>query len=157
MISKEQLEIIAREKCPKAAEILGLELKKVRYYKRRINEGHIQVLKIKQSPSKPHKWTTQEDKILMEKLNIDSIQEAVVVLKIPKKEVKRRCVLILQKQKAKLPILDILKKFPNMLPGQIQQMKYIYEYSPQSALKYCQAIQNYNDRYIPDEEQTNCF
>jgi hypothetical protein len=107
MISKEQLEIIAREKCPKAAKILGIELSKVRYYRRRIVEGHIDI-------------------------------------KTPKKEERK-------------PLSSILIQFPNLLPGQIQQMKNIYEYSPQSALKYCQVIQSYNDKYISDEEQVNCF
>lgn len=58
---------------------------------------------------------------------------------------------MLKKEKVKLPILDILIQFPDMLPGQIKQAKSIYEYSPQSALRYCQIIQTYNDKYIPDE------
>jgi hypothetical protein len=42
-----------------------------------------------------------------------------------------------------------------MLPGQIKQAKSIYEYSPQSALRYCQVIKDYDKKYVPNEEQIN--
>lgn len=157
MISIEQLEIIAREKCPKAAKILGIELQKVRYYKRRIREGHIDIKTPKKEKRKPHKWTPNEDSILIKEISNNSIQQAVNVLQIPKAEIEKRFNFLLKIEKIKLPVLSILIQFPNLLPGQIQQMKNIYEYSPQSALKYCQVIQSYNDKYISDEEQVNCF
>ena len=46
----------------------------------------------------------------------------------------------------KLVLEDIIKKFPNMNNGQIQQMESIYAYSPKSAIRYCQVIQDYINR-----------
>jgi hypothetical protein len=46
----------------------------------------------------------------------------------------------------KLVLKDIVKMFPNMNNGQIQQMESIYAYSPKSAIRYCQVIQDYINR-----------
>jgi hypothetical protein len=151
MISKEQLEIIAREKCPKAARILGIELKKVRYYRRRIVEGHINIVVPKRELTTPRKWTTEEDRTLMKEIENSHIAQVGIALKRTKEDIEKRLSLMLKKEKVKLPILEILIQFPDMLPSQVEQMKSIYEYSPQSALRYCQIIQTYNDKYIPDE------
>lgn len=151
MIGKEQLEIIAREKCPKAAKILGIELKKVRYYRRRIVEGHINIVVPKRELTTPRKWTTEEDRTLMKEIENSHIAQVGIALKRTKEDIEKRLSLILKKEKVKLPILEILMQFPDMLPSQVEQMKSIYEYSPQSALRYCQIIQTYNDKYIPDE------
>jgi hypothetical protein len=151
MISKEQLEIIAREKCPKAAKILGIELKKVRYYRRRIVEGHINIVVPKRELTTPRKWTTEEDRTLMKEIENSHIAQVGIALKRTKEDIEKRLSLMLKKEKVKLPILEILIQFPDMLPSQVEQMKSIYEYSPQSALRYCQIIQTYNDKYIPDE------
>jgi hypothetical protein len=151
MISKEQLEIIAREKCPKAAKILGIELKKVRYYRRRIVEGHINIVVPKRELTTPRKWTTEEDRTLMKEIENSHIAQVGIALKRTKEDIEKRLSLMLKKEKVKLPILEILMQFPGMLPSQVEQMKSIYEYSPQSALRYCQIIQTYNDKYIPDE------
>jgi len=151
MIGKEQLEIIAREKCPKDAKILGIELSKVRYYRRRIVEGHINIVVPKRELTTPRKWTIEEDRTLMKEIENTCVAQAAIVLKRTRKDVQERFNLMLKKEKVKLPILEILIQFPDMLPSQVEQMKSIYEYSPQSALKYCQIIQTYNDKYIPDE------
>jgi hypothetical protein len=151
MISKEQLEIIAREKCPKAARILGIELSKVRYYRRRIVEGHINIVVPKRELNTSRKWTTEEDRTLMKEIENSHIAQVGIALKRTKEDVEKRLSLMLKKEKVKLPILEILIQFPDMLPSQVDQMKSIYEYSPQSALRYCQIIQTYNDKYIPDE------
>lgn len=151
MIGKEQLEIIAREKCPKAAKILGIELKKVRYYRRRIVEGHINIVVPKRELTTPKKWTTEEDRTLMKEIENSHIAQVGIALKRTKEDIEKRLSLMLKKEKVKLPILEILIQFPDMLPSQVEQMKSIYEYSPQSALRYCQIIQTYNDKYIPDE------
>jgi hypothetical protein len=151
MIGKEQLEIIAREKCPKAAKILGIELKKVRYYRRRIVEGHINIVVPKRELTTPRKWTTEEDRTLMKEIENSHIAQVGIALKRTKEDIEKRLSLMLKKEKVKLPILEILIQFPDMLPSQVEQMKSIYEYSPQSALRYCQIIQTYNDKYIPDE------
>jgi hypothetical protein len=151
MIGKEQLEIIAREKCPKAAKILGIELSKVRYYRRRIVEGHINIVVPKRELTTPKKWTTEEDRTLMKEIENSHIAQVGIALKRTKEDIEKRLSLILKKEKVKLPILEILMQFPDMLPSQVEQMKSIYEYSPQSALRYCQIIQTYNDKYIPDE------
>jgi len=151
MIGKEQLEIIAREKCPKAAKILGIELKKVRYYRRRIVEGHINIVVPKRELTTPRKWTTEEDRTLMKEIENSHIAQVGIALKRTKEDIEKRLSLMLKKEKVKLPILEILMQFPDMLPSQVEQMKSIYEYSPQSALRYCQVIQTYNDKYIPDE------
>lgn len=151
MISKEQLEIIAREKCPKAARILGIELSKVRYYRRRIVEGHINIVVPKRELNTSRKWTTEEDRTLMKEIENSHIAQVGIALKRTKEDVEKRLSLMLKKEKVKLPILEILIQFPDMLPSQVEQMKSIYEYSPQSALRYCQIIQTYNDKYIPDE------
>lgn len=151
MIGKEQLEIIAREKCPKAAKILGIELSKVRYYRRRIVEGHINIVVPKRELTTPRKWTTEEDRTLMKEIENSHIAQVGIALKRTKEDIEKRLSLILKKEKVKLPILEILMQFPDMLPSQVEQMKSIYEYSPQSALRYCQIIQTYNDKYIPDE------
>lgn len=151
MIGKEQLEIIAREKCPKAAKILGIELKKVRYYRRRIVEGHINIVVPKRELTTPRKWTTEEDRTLMKEIENSHIAQVGIALKRTKEDIEKRLSLMLKKEKVKLPILEILMQFPDMLPSQVEQMKSIYEYSPQSALRYCQIIQTYNDKYIPDE------
>jgi hypothetical protein len=151
MIGKEQLEIIAREKCPKAAKILGIELSKVRYYRRRIVEGHINIVVPKRELTTPRKWTTEEDRTLMKEIENTCVVQAAIVLKRTREDVEKRLSLMLKKEKIKLPILEILMQFPGMLPSQVEQMKSIYEYSPQSALRYCQIIQTYNDKYIPDE------
>lgn len=151
MIGKEQLEIIAREKCPKAAKILGIELSKVRYYRRRIVEGHINIVVPKRELTTPRKWTIEEDRTLMKEIENSHIAQVGIALKRTKEDIEKRLSLILKKEKVKLPILEILMQFPDMLPSQVEQMKSIYEYSPQSALRYCQIIQTYNDKYIPDE------
>lgn len=151
MIGKEQLEIIAREKCPKAAKILGIELSKVRYYRRRIVEGHINIVVPKRELTTPKKWTTEEDRTLMKEIENSHIAQVGIALKRTKEDIEKRLSLMLKKEKVKLPILEILMQFPDMLPSQVEQMKSIYEYSPQSALRYCQIIQTYNDKYIPDE------
>jgi len=151
MISKRKLKIIAREKCPKAAKILGIELSKVRYYRRRIVEGHINIVVPKRELTTPRKWTTEEDRTLMKEIENSHIAQVAMVLKRTRKDVQERFNLMLKKEKVKLPILEILIQFPDMLPSQIKQAKSIYEYSPQSALRYCQVIQTYNDKYIPDE------
>lgn len=151
MIGKEQLEIIAREKCPKAAKILGIELSKVRYYRRRIVEGHINIVVPKRELTTPRKWTTEEDRTLMKEIENSHIAQVGIALKRTKEDIEKRLSLMLKKEKVKLPILEILMQFPDMLPSQVEQMKSIYEYSPQSALRYCQIIQTYNDKYIPDE------
>lgn len=151
MIGKEQLEIIAREKCPKAAKILGIELSKVRYYRRRIVEGHINIVVPKRELTTPRKWTTEEDRTLMKEIENSHIAQVGIALKRTKEDIEKRLSLMLKKEKVKLPILEILIQFPDMLPSQVEQMKSIYEYSPQSALRYCQIIQTYNDKYIPDE------
>jgi hypothetical protein len=155
MISKEQLEIIAREKCPKAAKILGIELKKVRYYRRRIVEGHINIVVPKRELTTPRRWTTEEDRTLMKEIENSHIAQVAMVLKRTRKDVQERFNLMLKKEKVKLPILDILIQFPDMLPSQVEQMKSIYEYSPQSALRYCQIIKDYDKKYVPNEEQIN--
>jgi len=151
MISKRELKIIAREKCPKAAKILGIELSKVRYYRRRIVEGHINIVVPKRELTTPRKWTIEEDRTLMKEIENTCVVQAAIVLKRTRKDVRERFNLMLKKEKVKLPILEILMQFPGMLPSQVEQMKSIYEYSPQSALRYCQIIQTYNDKYIPDE------
>jgi hypothetical protein len=151
MITKRELKIIAREKCPKAAKILGIELSKVRYYRRRIVEGHINIVVPKRELTTPRKWTIEEDRTLMKEIENTCVVQAAIVLKRTRKDVRERFNLMLKKEKVKLPILEILMQFPDMLPSQVEQMKSIYEYSPQSALRYCQIIQTYNDKYIPDE------
>lgn len=160
MITRKELEIIAREKCPKAAKILGIELSKVRYYRRRIVEGHINIVVPKREIIAPRKWTAEEDRILMKEIENSHIIQVGIVLKRTREDVEKRLSLILKKEKVKLPILDILIQFPDMLPSQIKQAKSIYNYSPQSALRYCQAIEDYRQSLMKDAdngEQINSF
>ena len=160
MITRKELEIIAREKCPKAAKILGIELSKVRYYRRRIVEGHINIVVPKREIIAPRKWTAEEDRILMKEIENSHIIQAAIVLERTREDAEKRLSLILKKEKVKLPILDILIQFPDMLPGQIKQAKSIYNYSPQSALRYCQAIEEHRQLLMKDAdngEQINSF
>lgn len=54
-----------------------------------------------------------------------------------------------------LVLEDIIKMFPNMNNGQIEQMKSIYAYSPKSAIRYCQIIQNYINKKRNGKNNTN--
>lgn len=162
MPTEEALRIIALEKDSKAAKILGLKIEKVRYYKRRIREGHIKLfLPAKQrNASLKHKpWTPKEDRILKRNIVGSSIRSMTKILHRTKEEIQARLDLLLDRQKAKLPIIDILISFPDMSSEQIQQMKMIYAYSPKSALRYCKAIQKYRQslKDANDTEQINSF
>lgn len=161
MINEEQLEIIAKERCPKAAQILGIDLQKVRYLKRRILEGHIKTqIVLSEKANRFKQWTIEDDHTLLKEFEKNSVAQAAIVLKRTRKEIKERLDLVLQKEKDKLPIINILLSFPTMLPGQIQQMKDIYTYSPKSALRYCEAIEKHRQSLIKDTnnaEQIDSF
>jgi hypothetical protein len=151
MIDEKQLEIIAKERCPKASQILGIDLQRVCYLKRRILKRHIETQIVPSEKANRFKqWTTEDDQTLLKEFEKNSVAQAAIVLKRTRKEIKERLDLVLQKEKDKLPIIDILLRFPAMLPGQIQQMKDIYTYSPKSALRYCEAIEKYRQSLIKD-------
>lgn len=155
MPTEEALKIIALEKDSKAAKILGLELQQVRYYKRRIREGHIKLFlpeRPKNIQPKRKPWTIKEDTILKDNIIDNSIKNMTKLLHRTKEEIQKRLDLLLKKEKAELPIIDILIRFPNMIPSQIEQMKSIYAYSPKSALRYCEAIEEHRQSLIKDAD-----
>lgn len=162
MPTEEALRIIALEKDSKAAKILGLELQKVRYYKRRIREGHIKLFlpeRPKNIQPKRKPWTIKEDTILKDNIIDNSIKNMTKLLHRTKEEIQARLDLLLDREKAKFPIINILISFPDMSLEQIQQMKMIYAYSPKSALRYCEAIEKYRQslKDTNDAEQINSF
>lgn len=161
MPTEEALKIIALEKDSKSAKILGIQLQQVRYYKRRIREGHIKLFlseKPKNIQPKRKPWTIKEDTILKDNIIDNSIKNMTKLLHRTKEEIQARLELFLKKEKTELPIIDILIRFPNMIPGQIEQMKSIYAYSPKSALRYCETIEEHRQslmKDINDAEQIN--
>ena len=163
MPTEEALKIIALEKDSKAAKILGLNIQKVRYYKRRIREGHIKLSlfeEYKNIQRKRKPWTTKEDTILKNNIIDNSIKNMTKLLHRTKEEIQARLDLLLKKEKTELPIIDILIRFPNMIPEQIEQMNSIYAYSPKSALRYCEAIEQHRQSLIKDTnnaEQIDSF
>lgn len=155
MPTEEALKIIALEKDSKAAKILGLNIEQVRYYKRRIREGHIKLFlpgKQRNTLLKRKPWTIKEDRILKDNIIDHSIKNMTKLLHRTKEEVQARLDLLLDREKAKFPIRNILISFPDMSLEQLQQMKMIYAYSLKSALRYCQAIEEYRKSLIKDAD-----
>ncbi|MFN9657122.1 MAG: hypothetical protein ACK55Q_15620 [Dolichospermum sp.] len=49
-------------------------------------------------------------------------------------------------EQQKHPIEQILANHPNLLPGQIEQARSIYKYSPAGVAEYCKVVSAYKSR-----------
>ena len=146
-LSEDELRIIKINSPRKAAEMLGRSVNKISYYKRRIREGKIDIVKNESIPI-PNSWQPKYDEIIRQKLSLQPI--AIEPISESNNEPVN---LKLEAAKAKIKLHDILKQFPKLLPNQIEQMKSIYSYSPKSAIRYCQNIQQWIERKRNQEAQ----
>lgn len=122
-------------------------------------------ISVKQINKKPKKWNPEKDKFLKENAADMTLSQLSEALKIGRVAIKKRCnrfnvptrgkgrpkKTVEMVSKLKPPVskesLSIAKKilsqYPDLLPGQIRIMQDICSYSPASAVRYCEAIQQY--------------
>ena len=74
--------------------------------------------------------------------------DKVVEVKQPNEQIEERLRHVLNQEKTKTEINEILFQFQGMTAGQIRQMELIYSYSPKSAVRYCEVIKFYEQNYF---------
>lgn len=161
-LTKEEKEICLTNSLNEAAEKLGVSIQSIKRRRKELREPGLFDARtpVPLPPSTPTKslinfseqpieitpisaWTPEDDQLLIKRVTGNSADEVAKLFGKTREEIRERLQFLLEEEKAKIGINEILSQFPGMTAGQIYQMKLIYSYSPRSAVRYCESIRDY--------------
>jgi hypothetical protein len=155
----ETLQIILKERTCDLVSRLNLPRHTIDYIRRTIKQGKAQVdysrLDINATPQKItnkviefRPWSKESDNFLLEKSGLKNLKYIARFLRRSLEDVEARLEYLIKIEQQKRPIERILANYPSLLPGQIEQARNIYEYSPAGVVEYCEMVSAYKNHQI---------
>jgi DNA-directed RNA polymerase subunit F len=152
----ETLQIILKERTCDLVSRLNLPRHTIDYIRRTIKKGIARVdyskLDINVTPQKitnkvieSRPWSRESDNFLLKESGKD-LKHIARFLRRSLEDVEARLEYLIKIEQQKHPIEQILANHPNLLPGQIEQARSIYKYSPAGVAEYCKVVSAYKNR-----------
>jgi hypothetical protein len=153
----ETLQIILKGRTCDLVDRLNLPRHTIDYIRRTIKKGIARVdyskLDINATPQKitnkvieARPWSRESDNFLLEKSGLKDLKHIAHFLRRSLEDVEARMQYLIKIEQQKHPIEQILANHPNLLPGQIEQARSIYKYSPAGVAEYCKVVSAYKNR-----------
>jgi hypothetical protein len=153
-LTDSEIKICLEKTSKEAAELLDVHEATVRRIKRRMRgtvlfNGRSPIpQQLKEKPLKPRIWTPEDDAILLKRISNNPVERTAELFNVSEDEIKNRLAKVTQEKQVVPGINEILRNFPDLLPGQIQMVKSLYSHSPKSAVEYCKNIHNFRAKIL---------
>jgi hypothetical protein len=157
-LSIETLQIILKGRTCDLVDRLNLPRHTIDYIRRTIKKGVAKVdyskLDINVTPQKItnkviefRPWSKESDNFLLKGSGKD-LKHIARFLRRSLEDVEARLEYLIKIEQQKRPIERILANYPSLSPGQIEQARNIYEYSPAGVVEYCEMVSAYKNHQI---------